>query len=57
MKINVSQVYSNTGLPKPAKKANDEEKEIFMVQNLFRVYKRLLIQILEDYAECTRKST
>lgn len=27
-----------------------------MVQNLFRVYKRLLIQILEDYADCTRKN-
>jgi hypothetical protein len=43
MKINISQVYANTGLPKPAMRAKDDEKEIFMIQNLFRVYKRLLI--------------
>jgi hypothetical protein len=30
MRINVSEIYNKTGLPKPNRKAKDEEKEIFM---------------------------
>lgn len=44
-----------TGLPKPSRKAKEEEKEIFMALNLLRVYKRLLLSILEDYLECVKR--
>jgi hypothetical protein len=30
MRINIEEVYKTTGLPRPAKKATKEEKEVFM---------------------------
>ena len=48
LRFDLSEVYKRTGLPKPAQKAKLEEKEVFMAQNMFRVYKRFLLQVLEE---------
>ena len=56
LRINIRETYKKTGLPKPARKATDEEKDVFMASNLLRVYKRLLIDILEDYAEYIKRT-
>ena len=55
-RIDLKVIYRVTGLPKPPLRSNEVEKGFFMAQNLLRVYKRLLIQILENYLEEYKKN-
>ncbi|CDW83699.1 UNKNOWN [Stylonychia lemnae] len=54
--FHIQSIYKKTGLPSAPKSALDAEKEVFMVQNLFRVYKRLLLQVLDEYQDNMSKN-
>eukprot|EP00347_Sterkiella_histriomuscorum_P008818 403343629 len=56
LRFNIQEVYKKTGLPSAVKKALPGERELFMIMNIFRVYRRFLLQILEECLE-TRKNT